>query len=172
MRAVFFDRDGIINEHAPDRNYYVKSWDEFRFMPDSKEAIARISKTDYLVIVVTNQQAVGKGIMSSSTLDEIHDKMAGEIRSAGGRIDKIYCCPHLENECDCRKPSPKMLDLAKDEFGIDLKSSWVIGDSEKDIIMGNSRECKTIYVGKNKIPQASYHSIDLNGAISQILRET
>ncbi|MEM4259549.1 MAG: HAD family hydrolase [Candidatus Pacearchaeota archaeon] len=168
-RAIFLDRDGIINEHDPQKDYYIVSWDKFKFIPGTKEAIAKLSRTDYLIFIITNQQAIGKGLMSIEDLNKIHENMLNEIRSVGGRIDRIYYCPHLENQCNCRKPSPMLIDIAVKEFNLNLGESWVIGDSEMDIIMGRARGCRTILIGKNNFCQADYSARDLNEAVSGII---
>jgi histidinol-phosphate phosphatase family protein len=147
-KAIFIDRDGVINYN---RNDYVKSWNEFRFIPGAKEAIKRINDSKILLIVITNQSPIGRGIFPTSTLHEIHTKMLNELNKAGARIDAIYYCPHHpEDNCDCRKPKPGLILRAAHDFYIDLKNSWMVGDSDTDLEAGSAAGCKTIKVTDEK----------------------
>lgn len=131
MSTIFLDRDGVINENRSD---YVKSWSEFRFLPGSKEAIAMLTHAGHRIIVCTNQAGIARGILSRDTVEEIHRRMVAEIAKAGGRIERIYYCPHGKDEnCFCRKPRPGMLLRARDELGIDMHDAILIGDSISDI---------------------------------------
>lgn len=130
-KAIFLDRDGIININ---RNDYVKSWEEFEFSPDIFEFLRFISLSDYLIIIITNQSAVGRGLLSSKELLNIHSNMFKELENNGGRIDALFFCTHTpEDNCDCRKPKPGLLLSASEFFDIDLSQSIFIGDSESDI---------------------------------------
>ena len=145
MKTVFLDRDGVINRNLD--NDYVKSWAEFEFLPNSLKAIQRFTEAGYRLIVITNQACIHKGIISSQTLDEIHQCMIAEIEAAGGRIHAIYYCPHREDEgCDCRKPRPGMLIQAAHEHKVDLSGSYLIGDSIRDIAAGEQVGCRTFLV--------------------------
>ena len=128
--AVFLDRDGVINKDRPD---YVKSWEEFEFLPGSLEALATLSRTAYAIVIATNQSGVGRGLLTEPTLKEIHARMLDKIRACGGRIDAIYYCPHApSDDCDCRKPSPGLFLNAARDLRIDLAKSWAVGDSYRD----------------------------------------
>src|SRR5690348_1812229 len=106
MQTIFLDRDGVINRNRA-RGDYVKSWEEFQFLPGALGAIARLTQAGFRLLVVTNQACVGKGIVPWATLQEIHARMMQEIARAGGRIDAVLCCPHAAQAgCDCRKPAP------------------------------------------------------------------
>lgn len=130
-RAVFLDRDGVIIENRDD---YVKSWDEVRFLPGALEALSKLAQSPYQVLVVTNQSAVGRGILSRTAADEINKQMLQTIERAGGRIDKCYLCPHHpEAGCGCRKPSPGLLLQARRELALDLEHSFLIGDALTDL---------------------------------------
>ena len=147
--VVFLDRDGVINV---DRKDYVRSWSEFRFLPGVFEAIRLLNKNKIRAVVVTNQSAVNRGLMSINTLKEIHRKMLTEIRKHGGRIEAIYYCPHTPSEnCDCRKPKPGMVLKAMRDLQIDLTSSYVVGDSEKEVELARSLEMKCVQISE-KIP--------------------
>ena len=129
-QAVFLDRDGVINMDRPD---FVKSWEEFEFLPGSLEALAALAGTSYKIVVITNQSGVGRGLLTQETLDQMHARMAERIRASGGRIDAIYYCPHVpEAGCDCRKPAIGLFVKAARDLDIDLTSSWAIGDRYRD----------------------------------------
>lgn len=131
MATIFLDRDGVINENRSD---YVKSWSEFRFLPGSKEAIAMLTNANHRIIVCTNQAGIARRSLSLKTVEEIHCKMTAEIAKAGGRIERVYYCPHgKEENCLCRKPRPGMLLRARDELGIDMNDAIFVGDNITDI---------------------------------------
>jgi D-glycero-D-manno-heptose 1,7-bisphosphate phosphatase len=142
--GVFLDRDGVINV---DRRDYVKSWAEFKFLPRVFEALRILKKNNLRVVVVTNQSAVGRGLMSVSTLREIHEKMLRAIEKRGGRIEAIYYCPHRPDEnCRCRKPKPGMVLRAKKDLKIDLSLSYLVGDSRKDVELAQSVGAKCVRI--------------------------
>ena len=154
-RAVFLDRDGVINKKAPGGDY-VKNWDEFQFLPGVKKAIRKLNRERFLVIVVSNQRGIAKGVMTEDDLKEIHVKMKEELRKERAVIDGIYYCPHdIEDHCGCRKPQPGMLLKAAREHDIDLGRSWMIGDSESDIEAGKRAGCKTILIGSSPLNDTS-----------------
>lgn len=129
--TVLLDRDGVINHNRPD---YVKCWDEFRFLPGARAAIARLSHAGYRIFVVTNQACVGKGLVAGSTLAALHRRMTYEIGLAGGRVEAVLCCTHrAEDGCDCRKPAPGLLLRARDLYGVDLARAIFIGDGANDM---------------------------------------
>lgn len=147
-RAAFLDRDGVINQKAPEDGYILR-WEEFHLLPDVAEAISLLNHAGLLVVVVTNQRAVSRGLITVEGLEEIHRKMRDELASAGARIDAIYYCPHgSDDSCACRKPAPGMLRSAAREHGIDLASSWMVGDTDSDIVAGRSAGCKTIRIAR------------------------
>ncbi|MCB0212549.1 MAG: HAD family hydrolase [Anaerolineae bacterium] len=144
MRAIFLDRDGVICENRSD---YVKNWQEFKFLPGAKQSLAALRYLELPIIVVTNQSAIGRGIVSADVVDDIHHRMMTEIQGYGGHITHVYCCPHHpEDECDCRKPKPGMLLQAAQELGIDLSQSYMIGDAASDLIAGHQAGCHSILV--------------------------
>jgi D-glycero-D-manno-heptose 1,7-bisphosphate phosphatase len=129
--VVFLDRDGVINRDSP---AYIKSLDEFEFLPRSLSAIKKLTQSGIKTIVITNQSAVNRGLISRKTLDTIHGSMTTEVRIRGGRIDDIFFCPHTPQEgCDCRKPAPGMIYKASFKHAIDLSFTGMVGDSAKDI---------------------------------------
>jgi len=143
-RAVFLDRDGVINQ-KPKEHDYVKSWDEFKFIPGIDTLIKDINVKGYLVVVITNQRGIARGIVKEKTVKRIHCKMIKELKEKGAVIDAIYYCPHnIEDKCNCRKPKPGMILKAVKDLNIDLKNSILIGDDKSDIIAGKKAGCKTI----------------------------
>ena len=145
-RAVFLDRDGVINRKAAE-GAYVTRWEEFQFLPGVAEAISLLNRAGWSVIVISNQRCVAKGLLTLAGLESIHSKMREALAVEGARIDGIYYCPH-DNEppCDCRKPLPGMLLTAAVEHQIDLTSSWMVGDAESDMAAGKSAGCRTLRI--------------------------
>lgn len=149
--------DGVINKKMPEGDY-VKNAEEFVFLPGSFQALKSLIEKDYLVIVVTNQMCVARGIIDENTLHDIHKKMNDKIQSNGGRIDAIYVCPHdISDNCICRKPKTGLFLKAVEDFNhkgieIDIDRSFMIGDSEKDIAAGKAVGLKTIMVGNDPLP--------------------
>jgi len=135
-RAIFIDRDGVIIENQSD---YVRSWEDVAIYPQALRALSMICDSEYKIVIVTNQSAVGRGIISQSTADEINHRLIMEIQSVGGRIDGVYMCPHAPGEnCTCRKPKPGLLFKAAGDLNIDLSASIMIGDALTDIMAGQA----------------------------------
>jgi len=144
MDAVFLDRDGVINENRTD---HVKAWEEFRFLPNALEAIARLSRAGIKVFVITNQAVVNRGLVPRETVDAINQRMIEEVERHGGRIEAVAYCPHRpEEQCGCRKPQPGLiLDLAR-RYRLDLRETVLIGDAASDLEAGQLAGCRTILV--------------------------
>ncbi len=161
-RTVFLDRDGVINR---DSSEYIKSWDEFVFIPGSIDAIRNLTGHRFSVIVITNQSGVGRGYFSRDTLEETHRLMAAEIRSGGGVIQDIFYCPHLPaDHCECRKPSPGMLFQAFERCGVDPGAACMVGDSAKDMECSLAAGLKYGVLvktgnGRNALPQLAQKNI-------------
>lgn len=144
MSTIFLDRDGVINENRVD---YVKSWSEFRFLPGSREAIAKLSQAGHRIVVCSNQAGIAKGLISIETVEDIHARMLAELREAGGIVEKVYYCPHgKEDNCECRKPRPGQLLRASQELGLDLKDAVFVGDNTTDIRAGMEAGVQTMLV--------------------------
>ena len=145
--TLFLDRDGVINVRLIDD--YVKNIGEFEFLPGVLDAFKIFAEKFGRIIIVTNQQGVGKGIMTMHDVDEVHAFMKQEIESRKGRIDAIYVCPQLKTDPNnFRKPSPKMAFMAQHDFPeIDLEKSIMIGDSNSDIEFGKNAGMNTILIG-------------------------
>jgi D-glycero-D-manno-heptose 1,7-bisphosphate phosphatase len=149
-KAVFLDRDGVINKKAPD-GQYVTLWEDFRFLPGVVEGISQLNRAGFFVVVVTNQRCVAKGLLTELDLKDLHQRMTGELAKAGATIDAIYYCPHeMEPRCDCRKPAPGMLLEASRAHGLNLSGSWMIGDSDADIQAGKNAGCRTVRLPSEK----------------------
>lgn len=146
--TLFLDRDGVINRRIPGE--YIQSVSDFEFLPGVLESIAFFSKIFCHLIVVTNQQGIGKGLMTEAELQSLHDYMLKEIRKAKGCIDGIYFCGEQANQPgNCRKPAPVMAYRALQDFpDIDFKKSIMVGDSITDVGFGHGLEMKTILVGE------------------------
>ncbi|MBK6620947.1 MAG: HAD family hydrolase [Saprospirales bacterium] len=144
--TLFLDRDGVLNRNIP--GGYVCDWEEFEFLQGVLDAMAMLNSRFQRIFVVTNQQGVGKGLMTESDLSHIHDRMYESIRESGGRIDAIYYCPSMTYEDDFRrKPSPGMALQAKTEFPEVLFSrSIMVGDSISDMEFGHRLGMKTVFI--------------------------
>jgi len=143
-KAVFIDRDGVICHNRDD---YVKSWEEFVFLPGARRALARLAQLDLPIIVVTNQSAINRGLVAKEVVEDIHKRMVRAIEAADGRVDRVIYCPHRPDEdCDCRKPRPGMLLKAAKEFQLDLAQCYFIGDAETDMKAARTVGCQRFLV--------------------------
>ena len=144
--ALFLDRDGVINRRIS--GDYVRNLSQLEMLPGAVDAIVRLGKRFRYVIVVTNQHGVGKGLMSEKDVTEIHDHICGQVQTAGGRIDKIYCCPSLDTANDPnRKPGVGMGLQAKRDFpDIDFNRSLMVGDSVSDMLFAEKLGMKGIFI--------------------------
>ncbi|PKY10606.1 D-glycero-beta-D-manno-heptose-1,7-bisphosphate 7-phosphatase [Acidithiobacillus marinus] len=141
---VILDRDGVINE---DSNAFIKSPAEWRPIPGSLEAIARLNRAGYQVVVATNQSGVGRGLFDIRTLTAIHQRMRQELAVFGGRIEAIFFCPHLPDAgCQCRKPLPGMFQQIAERLQISLDNVPAIGDSLRDLQAARDAGAKPILV--------------------------
>jgi histidinol-phosphate phosphatase family protein len=160
--TLFLDRDGVINLHYP--NDYVKRWEEFYFLEGVLDALKRLSVIFRRIVIVTNQQGVGKALMSEDDLQFIHDEMLKEVRKYGGRIHAIYSATDLiaQDIRQLRKPNTGMARKAKKDFPeIDFSKSIIVGDSITDMQFGRTSGMITVYVGdKNKVSQDDKVFID------------
>jgi histidinol-phosphate phosphatase family protein len=145
-RAVFLDRDGVINRRPPEGDYITR-WEDFHILPGVAEGISLLNHAGFSVIVVTNQRCVAKGQITEADLQKMHERMTDVLARAGAKIDETFYCPHdIEPPCDCRKPAPGMLLSAARSRGIDLRASWMIGDSDNDVQAGRNAGCKAARV--------------------------
>lgn len=131
MKLAILDRDGVINHDSP---AYIKSPEEWRPIPGSLEAITRLNRAGYHVVLATNQSGVGRGLFEMATLNAIHDKMHRALAEVGGRLDAIFFCPHSqEANCNCRKPRAGLLDEIARRMNVTLEGVPVIGDALRDL---------------------------------------
>lgn len=146
LRAVFLDRDGVLNEKAPEGRY-VTRWEEFHVLPGVPEAIARLNRAGVLAIVVSNQRGIARGLYSAADVDSIHARFQNQLRACGAQIDGFFICTHDEGQCNCRKPLPGMFEQAVGRFaGVSAGTSVMIGDSAADIEFGRRLGMATIFV--------------------------
>ncbi len=153
-KLIILDRDGVINF---DSDKFIKNPEEWKPIPGSLEAIARLCQADYRVVVATNQSGIGRGLFDMPMLNAIHDKMHKACAVAGGRIDAVFFCPHTnEANCGCRKPKSGMLEEIAMRYGINLRGVPAVGDSLRDLEMAARMEAQPILVltGKGGKTQA------------------
>jgi len=144
VKLVILDRDGVINR---DSDQFIKTPDEWRAIPGSLEAIARMNHAGFRVVIATNQSGVGRGLFEMSTLNAIHEKMHRALSQAGGHIDAVFFCPHTaDSDCECRKPKTGMLKEIGVRFGVDLTGVPVIGDSLRDLLAAEACGAQPILV--------------------------
>jgi len=154
MNLILLDRDGVINY---DSDQFIKSPEEWKPIPGSLEAIARLCQAGYRVVVVTNQSGVGRGLFDMHTLNAIHDKMHKAVALAGGRIDAIFFCPHAADaHCPCRKPKTGMLEGIAARYNVGLQGVPAVGDSLRDLTSAAKMGAQPILVltGKGAKTQA------------------
>lgn len=154
-RAVFFDRDGTLIKEIDYKDetghYSPRKLPDVKFLPKVIKAIQLLSKTDYKIVIVTNQSGIARGLYSEEMLSKIHRKITDALEKKGATISGIYYCPHrAEEKCNCRKPSPYMLNAASEQLSIELKSSFIVGNSVTDIQTGINAGCITIFVKSDR----------------------
>ena len=177
-RLIVLDRDGVINH---DSDQFIKSPDEWRAIPGSLEAIARLNQAGYRVVVATNQSGVGRGLFGMTMLTAIHDKMFRLLSQVGGRIDAVFYCPHAaDSNCECRKPKPGMLAQISSRFGVDMREVPVVGDGLRDLQAAAAIGARPMLVltGKGEkthqaggVPVGTTVYPDLAFAVSSLLAE-
>jgi D-glycero-D-manno-heptose 1,7-bisphosphate phosphatase len=169
---VLLDRDGVINY---DSNQYIRSTGDWRALPGSLDAIARLTAAGFGIAIVTNQSGVGRGYFSADTLTDIHAMMRAQVQSAGGRIDAIYVCPHRpDDHCDCRKPKPLLLQQAMREFETSADATCYIGDKLTDLEAARAAGVRPILVGQGATVSASAQVesyVDLSAAADVLIAE-
>ena len=159
-RAIFLDRDGVLNRRAPPGDY-VKSLGEFVWLAGAREGVRRLNDEGWLVLVVTNQRGVALGLYSAADVEAIHESAQRELREVGAHVDAFYFCPHGEDDhCTCRKPQPGMILQAAREWDVDLAASYLFGDDERDVEAARR-------AGVSAVKMAS--DGDLRAAIAELL---
>lgn len=153
IKTIFIDRDGVINKDPGGwtAHQYVTELRDFHFLPGAFEALALLNRNRVQVVIVSNQAGVNKGYFSKERLDEITHMMLSEVKKNGGKISEVYYCPHTnEDNCHCRKPKPGMLEQAIKKYGVTPRDTYIIGDSEVDVLAGKSAGLNTIFVLSGK----------------------
>ena len=182
MTIVFLDRDGVINENKP--YDYVRSWEEFEFLPKAKEALRRLAENDEVkIFIVSNQAGIGKALVTGAQVEEVNRRMKNEIEIAGGRIDGILYCPHTpEDRCSCRKPEADLLVRALEDTPGNPHRRFMVGDAISDMAAGKKVSAVAIMVktgrGKEQLKSAStegrlkadYIAEDISEAVEIILQ--
>lgn len=144
MKAVFLDRDGTITRDVN----FCRRVEDLEILPGVSEAIHRLNRHSFKVVVVTNQSGVARGFFTENTLSQIHRHMEEKLAERGAFIDAVYYCPHHpDDNCGCRKPKPGLILQAAEELGISLENSWMVGDAVRDVVAGKAAGCKTILLG-------------------------
>lgn len=176
MKLIILDRDGVINVYS---DQFIKSPDEWKPIPGSLEAIARLTREGWRVVVATNQSGLARGLFEMATLNAIHAKMHKAVMQAGGRIEAVFFCPHsADMECDCRKPKTGLFVEIAVRYGKDLRGVPVVGDSLRDLQVADSVDAWPLLVktGKGKktlaaggLPKNTTVFTDLTEAVDQLL---
>ncbi len=146
-KYVLLDRDGVINVEAPG-NGYITTPEALRLVPGAADAVARLNGRGFAVLVCSNQQCVGKGLLSLDVLMEISETMRRALEAeSGGRIQDFFYCPHLTADaCGCRKPEPGLLLQAQERYGFNLAETFFVGDSYRDIGAAKGARCRSVFV--------------------------
>jgi D-glycero-D-manno-heptose 1,7-bisphosphate phosphatase len=178
MKLVILDRDGVINF---DSAQHIKTPAEWKPIPGSLEAIARLNHAGYRVVIVTNQSGIGRGLFDMDTLNAIHEKMYQALFAAGGGIDAIFYCPHpADSDCDCRKPKPGLFRQLAERLNVDLSGVPAVGDSLRDLEAAAAVGCQPILTLTGKgaktreeghLPANTLEFADLSAAVDFILAE-
>ena len=176
VKLIVLDRDGVINH---DSDQFIKAPDEWRPIPGSLEAVARLNQAGFRVVVATNQSGVGRGLLDIATLNAIHERMHRALAQVGGRLDAIFFCPHTaDSQCHCRKPKPGMLEEIGHRFGVEMTGVPSIGDSERDLVASDAVGAKPMLVltgkgeqtlRKGNFPKNTVIFPDLAFAVSALL---
>ena len=176
MKLIILDRDGVINY---DSDQFIKNPEEWKPIPGSLEAIARLNQAGYRVVVATNQSGIGRGLFDMPMLNSIHDKMHKSLAQVGGRIDAIFFCPHANDaNCACRKPKSGMIEEIAARYGVSLKDVPAVGDSLRDLeaaarlgaqpyLVLTGKGAKT--QAKGSLPAGTLISPDLAGVVASLL---
>ncbi|RLT53235.1 MAG: HAD-IIIA family hydrolase [Chloroflexi bacterium] len=171
--AIFLDRDGVINEN---RAQYVRTWEQLQLLAGALPALVRLAGSAFAVVIVTNQSAIGRGLLGSGMAQHINTQLVAQLVQAGARIDGVYVCPHRPDEdCACRKPRPGMLLQAARELQLDLAKSWMVGDAVTDAQAGLAAGTQALLVRTGRgaepgpVPAGVARVADLAAAVDHIL---
>lgn len=166
MKLIILDRDGVINHDSPD---YIKSAAEWIPIDGSIEAIARLHKAGFTVVVATNQAGLARGKFELDDLEAMHEKLTQLVEEQGAELGAIFYCPHHpDDKCKCRKPLPGMLDAIEAEFNTSVESCYFVGDSLRDLQAGIAKGCKPVLVktGNGETTLAQLQNAELAEAVT------
>ena len=176
MKLVILDRDGVINYES---EHFVKSPAEWKAMPGSLEAIAKLTQAGYHVVVATNQSGIGRGLFDMETLNAMHSKMHRAVQAVGGRIDAVFYCPHsADTTCTCRKPRPGMFERISSCFNTSLAGVFAVCDSQRDLQAAAAAGAQPVLVltgkgeatrAENDIPEGTLVFADLTAVVEHLL---
>jgi D-glycero-D-manno-heptose 1,7-bisphosphate phosphatase len=178
MKLIILDRDGVISEDSDD---FIKSVDEWQPLPGSLEAIARLTNAGYRIVVATNQSGIARKLFDLPTLNAMHEKMYRLVAEHGGEIDAVFFCPHSPNDdCDCRKPKPGLLNAISERLAMPLNGVPIIGDSLRDIesaravnalpiLVRTGKGTRTLYAANGELEGVPVYC-DLSEAVSGLLK--
>jgi D-glycero-D-manno-heptose 1,7-bisphosphate phosphatase len=175
MKAIFLDRDGVINRKAPEGEY-ISRWAEVQFLPGVFSAVLKLSQAGFKIFIVTNQRGIALRKVRRQDLEDIHLRMKERFLHRGTAIDGIYFCPHdIADNCSCRKPKPGLLQQAAHDYALDFASCWMIGDAPSDVQAGRAAGCHTariVHAGVSvqNVPAADITAQDLLVASLRILQ--
>jgi D-glycero-D-manno-heptose 1,7-bisphosphate phosphatase len=175
-KVVMLDRDGVINYERRD---YVRRVAQFRLIHGAQRALRLLTQHGYQVHVISNQSAVGRGLMTQEDLNEITAHMLMRVEKAGGHIESVTYCTHTpDDDCDCRKPKTGMIEKVAAQYGFEPQRTWFVGDSLTDMAAGNAAGCRTILIARDLPPTklaTNEHAIpdfittDLHTAVTSII---
>lgn len=168
-KVVYLDRDGVINRQALPHEY-IRKWNEFVFLPGVFEALRLLKENGYHSMIITNQRGIARHKITAEDVEILHQKMCEEIRRQGGEIEGVYVCPHLDGECNCRKPQTGLFLQSEAKVIPDKDRSWMIGDSVTDVEAGKNYGVRTIFIGTDSAVKADHVSSDLLDAVNYILQ--
>jgi len=174
-KAIFLDRDGVLIHN---RANYVRSWEDVKIYRSTCQSLSLLAKLEYKIIILSNQSAVGRGLMSFQSMKDINDRLISVFIKCGGRIDGVFVCPHApEEKCNCRKPRPGLIFEAKKEFSLDLENSWLVGDAITDLQAGINSGIKNLVLvesgrGKKQINAFKKELSQINFSIKKNLQDS
>ncbi|MBM7609618.1 D-glycero-D-manno-heptose 1,7-bisphosphate phosphatase [Lysinibacillus composti] len=170
-KAVFLDRDGVINEVLTNRVKFVNKPKDLYFLPGVPEAIKKLNEHFDYIFVVTNQGGVGLGYMKETQLQKIHDYMIAELKKHGAIVDEAVYCPHKpKSGCECRKPNAKLIEDLAGKYNVDVTKSYMVGDTDTDIMAGKKAGTKGVFLGEHdKLADAVFP--DLISAVDWIIED-
>lgn len=157
--VIFLDRDGVINKCAKEHQY-ITCWETFKFLEGVPRAIKLLNDAGYKVVVISNQRAIARGMATKDQVDELHKRVNEFLNKQGANIDYFLYCPHEIGQCNCRKPDIGLFLAAERLLEVDKSHSYMIGDSQSDIVAGNKYGVKTIFIGgPNSLADISCQSL-------------